>query len=132
MAGMEYRSDMLWELFIQKEFDRKELRFVTDLFRRMVAIPTKLYNRHCDYSIAHRRDHYPRDIIQYSDYEGLRKLACRELSVTYRLDPIMCPEVERIVELLEDKLKAGMKDRLVASLVATHEQTEQKVDEIFR
>ena len=29
MAGMEYRSDMLWELFIQKELDRKELRFVT-------------------------------------------------------------------------------------------------------
>ena len=108
--------------------DRKELRFVTDLFRRVVAIPTKLYNRHCDYSIAHRRDHYPRDIIQYSDYEGLRKLACRELSVTYRLDPLMCPEVE----LLEDKLKAGMKERLVASLVATHEQTEKKVDEIYR
>ena len=44
----------------------------------------------------------------------------------------MCPEVERMADLLEDKLKAGMKERLVASLVATHEQSEQKVDEIYR
>jgi len=131
-AGMEYRSDMLWELFIEKEMERNELRFVTDLFRRVVAMPTKLYNKHWDNFIAHVRDHHPRDILQYSDYEGLRKLACRELSLTYRPDPIMCPEVARKVELPEDKLKAGMKERLVASLVATHEQTEQKVDEIYR
>jgi len=131
-AGMDYRSDMLWELFIEKEMERNELRFVTDLYRRVVAMPTKLYNKHWDNFIAHVRDHHPRDILQYSDYEGLRKLTCRELSLTYRPDPIMCPEVERKVELPEDKLKAGMKERLVASLVATHEQTEQKVDEIYR
>jgi len=131
-AGMEYRSDMLWELFIEKEMERKELRFVTDLFRRVVAMPTKLYNKHWDNFIAHVRDHHPRDILQYSDYEGLRKLTCRELSLTYRPDPIMCPELSRKVELPEDKLKAGMKERLVASLVATHEQTEHKVDDIYR
>lgn len=53
MAGMEYRSDMLWELFIPKELERKELRFVTDLFRRVVAMPTMLYNKHWDNFIAH-------------------------------------------------------------------------------
>ena len=59
-------------------------------------------------------------------------LLLHQTLLTYRPDPIMCPEVERKVELPEDKLKAGMKERLVASLVATHEQTEQKVDEIYR
>jgi pre-mRNA-processing factor 39 len=54
MAGMEYRSDMLWELFIEKEL---------------------LYNKYWDNFIAHVRDHHYRDILQYSDYEGLRKLA---------------------------------------------------------
>merc|ERR1719206_203594 len=131
-AGLEYRADPLWEYFIERETTRENLRFVTDLYRRVVGTPTKLYNKHWDNFIAHVRDHHPRDILQYSDYEGLRKLTCRELSLTYRPDPIMCPEVERKVELPEDKLKAGMKERLVASLVATHEQTEQKVDEIYR
>jgi hypothetical protein len=55
-------------------------------------------------------------------------LLLHQTLLTYRPDPIMCTEVE----LPEDKLKAGMKERLVASLVATHEQTEQKVDEIYR
>ena len=36
------------------------------------------------------------------------------------------------MELPEDKLKAGMKERLVASLVATHQATEGRVDEIYR
>ena len=38
--GMEYRSDMLWELFIGKVPERGQLRYVTDLYRRVVAMPT--------------------------------------------------------------------------------------------
>ena len=129
-AGMEYRSDMLWELFIGKVPERGQLRYVTDLYRRVVARPTKVYNKHWDNYIAHVRDHHPKDILQYSDYEVLRKLTCRELSLTYRPDPIITPEITRKVDLPEDKLKAGMKERLVTSLVAPHEHTEQKVEEI--
>ena len=33
---------------------------------------------------AHVRDHHPRDILLYEDYESLRKLTCRELQLTYR------------------------------------------------
>ena len=72
------------------------------------------------------RDHHPRDILQYEDYESLRQLTCRELGLTYRPDPIVQPEHERMVELPEDTLKAGMKERLVASLVAAHEATEAR------
>jgi hypothetical protein len=64
--------------------------------------------------------------------EVLWKLAYRELSLTYKPDPIMCPEVPRKVELPEDKLKADIKERLVASLVAPHKQTELRVNEIYR
>ena len=38
----------------------------------------------------------------------------------------MEPATERKVELPEDKLKAGMKERLVASLVNSHEATENR------
>ena len=131
-AGLEYRSDVLWELVIEKEAARSEYRYVTDLFRRVLSTPTKLYNKHWDNFIAHVRDHHPRDILQYPDYESLRKLTCRELGLTYRPDPIANPGETRKVELPEDKLKAGMKERLVASMVAIHDDTEKKIDEIYR
>ena len=102
-AGLEYRSDVLWEIVIEKENARSEFRYVTDLFRRVLSTPTKLYNKHWDNFMAHVRDHHPRDILQYPDYEALRKLTCRELGLTYRPDPIsditetrevVLPEVE--------------------------------------
>ena len=130
-AGLEYRADPLWEYFLERETSRENLRFVTDLYRRVVGTPTKLYNKHWDNFIAHVRDHHPRDILQYQDYEGLRRLTCKELGLKYRPDPVIDPK-KRKVELPEDKLKAGMKERLVASLVATHEATEARVDQIYR
>ena len=32
-AGLDYRSDALWEYFIERETSRGDLRFVTDIFR---------------------------------------------------------------------------------------------------
>jgi hypothetical protein len=79
-AGLDYRSDPLWEYFLERETSRANLRFVTDLYRypgpstaslaapvprRVVATPTKLYNKHWDNFIAHVRDHHPRDVLQY-------------------------------------------------------------------
>jgi hypothetical protein len=43
-----FRSDALWEHYIERETEMKHLRFVTDLFRRVISIPTKLYNKHWD------------------------------------------------------------------------------------
>ena len=113
-AGLEYRSDQLWEFYIEKETERKNLRFVTDLFRRVISTPTKLYNKHWDNLIAHVRDYHPRDILQYQDYDSLRRLTCRELGLTYRPDPVSVPEVLRKVEL------------------PSHEATEIMVDQIYR
>ena len=85
-----------------------------------------MYNEHWDNFIAQVRDHHLRGIFQYSYYEGIRKLARREFSRTYRPDPIMCPKVTKKVELAREvKLPETGMESLVASLVATHEQTEQ-------
>ena len=67
---------------------------MTDLFRRVVIgghahnyvyilfQKKKLCNKQWDNFIAHLRDHHSMDILQYPDYEGLRKVSCRELSLT--------------------------------------------------
>ena len=116
------------ELFIEKDRERKEMRFVMDLFRRVVALPNNLSNEHWDNFIAHMRDFHLGETLQFGGYEGFRKLAYRELRLTYKHDPIMCLEVVRKLEPLEDEQKAGMKEMQIA----TNEQTEQKVDKINR
>ena len=53
----DFRSDVLWERYIEWELERKNLRNVTSIYRRLIAIPTKLYNRYLHlihYSIVRR------------------------------------------------------------------------------
>ena len=66
--------------------------------------------------------------MDYENYDRLRKVACAELGLTYRPDPIIEPHTVREVFLPEDKLKAGMKERIVASLVNQHEKCESLVE----
>ena len=66
-------------------------------------------------------------ISDYESYDQLRKITCKELGLTYRPDPIIEPHTVREVFLPEDKLKAGMKERIVASLVNEHEICEEQV-----
>ena len=66
--------------------------------------------------------------MDYESYDKLRKITCSELGLTYRPDPIIEPHTVREVFLPEDKLKAGMKERIVASLVNEHEKCENLVE----
>ncbi len=131
-VGLEYKADPLWERYIEWELERKSLSWVTGIYKRLVGIPMRLYNKHWDNFIAHIRDHHPRDILEYEDYDNLRKITCKELNLTYRPDPVIQPSHERAVVMPEDKLKAGMKERIVASAVADHERCEEEVDKRFR
>ena len=126
-VGLEFRSNPLWERYIEWEMEQKNLVWVTGIFKRLVQIPTSLYNKHWDNFIAHIRDHHPRDILDYKEYEELRKVTCNELGLTYRPDPVVQPSQPREVVMPEDKLKAGMKERIVMSVVDNHEQCEKEV-----
>ena len=127
-VGMDFRSDQLWERYLEWEHERKNLKFITEIYSRLVCIPTRLYNKHWDNFIAHVRDHHPRDIMEYETYDKLRRITCKELGLTYRPDPIVEPHTVREVFLPEDKLKAGMKERIVASCVNNHEKCESQVE----
>jgi tetratricopeptide (TPR) repeat protein len=81
-AGLDFRSDALWERYLEWENEDGHLDNVTAVYKRLVSIPTKLYNRHWDNFIAHIRDHHPRDILEYAQYEELRKVTCHELDLT--------------------------------------------------
>ncbi len=52
-AGTDFRSDKLWDMYLYWEQERKNLRNITALCDRVLAIPTQLYSHHFDkYSLT--------------------------------------------------------------------------------
>jgi pre-mRNA-processing factor 39 len=47
-AGTDFRSDKLWDMQINWEEQNKNLREVTKLYDRLIAIPTQLYSHNFD------------------------------------------------------------------------------------
>lgn len=47
-CGMEFRSDALWEDYLNFETENKKLRLVFNLYGRLLQVPTRLFNRHWD------------------------------------------------------------------------------------
>lgn len=45
-AGMDFRSDKLWELYVEWEREQGDLRAVTGIYDRVLSMPTQLYNHH--------------------------------------------------------------------------------------
>ncbi|XP_040184479.1 pre-mRNA-processing factor 39-like isoform X2 [Rana temporaria] len=45
-SGMEFHSDVLWRMYTEFEIEQKNLKEVTVLFDRVLAIPTQLYKTH--------------------------------------------------------------------------------------
>ena len=45
-AGTDFRSDRLWETFINWETEQQKLANVTAIYDRILGIPTQLYSQH--------------------------------------------------------------------------------------
>ena len=45
-AGMSFKSDKLWDMYLLWEKDNKNLRNITKIYDRLLATPTQLYSHH--------------------------------------------------------------------------------------
>lgn len=45
-AGTDFRSDRLWEAYINWETEQEKLANVTAIYDRILGIPTQLYSQH--------------------------------------------------------------------------------------
>lgn len=45
-AGVDFRSDKLWELYVEWQKEQGELRAVTAIYDRVLTMPTQLYSHH--------------------------------------------------------------------------------------
>lgn len=69
-AGTDFRSDKLWDSYISWE---KDPRKITQLYDRVLKIPTQLYSHHFENFKHHVYIHHPKEIMSLDDFFKLRK-----------------------------------------------------------
>jgi len=45
-TGWDFNSDRLWDLFAEWEKEQANLKFMTNVYDRVLRVPTQLYNTH--------------------------------------------------------------------------------------
>uniref|UniRef100_A0A4W3H874 PRP39 pre-mRNA processing factor 39 homolog (yeast) n=1 Tax=Callorhinchus milii TaxID=7868 RepID=A0A4W3H874_CALMI len=72
-AGTDFRSDRLWETYINWQNESGNLVEVTAIYDRILGIPTQLYSHHFQRFKDHVQNHLPKDIICTEDFMKLRR-----------------------------------------------------------
>ncbi|ODM95808.1 Pre-mRNA-processing factor 39 [Orchesella cincta] len=127
-CGMEFRSDSLWENYMEWETVNKRLKRAFTLYRRLIQVPTRLYNRHWDNVQQLVRDHHPRDFLNYDEYETMRKKGCKKLGFRYKPEPDIELGELRKTSKPEDKLMDYTKTKVTKQLGNFHEKCEEQVN----
>ncbi|KAG8538748.1 hypothetical protein GDO81_022131 [Engystomops pustulosus] len=72
-AGLDFRSDKLWEMYINYEAEQGNLSGVTSIYSRLLGIPTQLYAHHFQRFKEHIQGHLPKVFLTPDKFIELRK-----------------------------------------------------------
>ncbi|XP_049624297.1 pre-mRNA-processing factor 39 isoform X2 [Suncus etruscus] len=72
-AGTDFRSDRLWEMYINWENEQGNLREVTAIYDRILGIPTQLYSHHFQRFKELVQNNLPRDLLTGEQFIQLRR-----------------------------------------------------------
>ncbi|XP_039504709.1 pre-mRNA-processing factor 39 isoform X2 [Pimephales promelas] len=71
-TGWDFNSDRLWDLFAEWEKEQANLKFMTNVYDRVLRVPTQLYNTHYEKLKTHLTSHLPQDILSPEEYSKVR------------------------------------------------------------
>ncbi|XP_029965521.1 pre-mRNA-processing factor 39 isoform X2 [Salarias fasciatus] len=122
-AGTDFRSDRLWESYVNWETEQQKLANVTAVYDRILGIPTQLYSQHFQRFKDHVQTNNPKHFLSEEEFVQLR----RELSKA-SLAAMGGEEAEKRVE---EELPPGTEDLAdPAKRVTEIENMRHKVIEI--
>jgi len=77
-AGLEFKSDKLWDSYISWENQNGNLRAVTAIYDKLISTATQLYSHHWDNYCRHINIHHPKDILGIDEFLKIRtQVLCR-------------------------------------------------------
>lgn len=71
-AGTDFRSDRLWEAYINWETEQEKLANVTAVYDRILGIPTQLYSQHFQRFKDHVQNSNPKHFLSEEEFVQLR------------------------------------------------------------
>ncbi|KAM3603490.1 uncharacterized protein V6R79_023407 [Siganus canaliculatus] len=71
-AGTDFRSDRLWESYINWETEQQKLANVTAVYDRILGIPTQLYSQHFQRFKEHVQSNNPKHFLSEEEFVQLR------------------------------------------------------------
>ncbi|KAI3364436.1 hypothetical protein L3Q82_011233 [Scortum barcoo] len=72
-AGTDFRSDRLWESFVNWETEQQKLANVTAIYDRILGIPTQLYSQHFQRFKDHVQSNNPKHFLSEEEFVQLRQ-----------------------------------------------------------
>ncbi|XP_026853444.2 pre-mRNA-processing factor 39 [Electrophorus electricus] len=99
-AGTDFRSDRLWEAYINWETEQEKLANVTAIYDRILGIPTQLYSQHFQRFKEHVQNNNPKHFLSEEEFVQLRL----ELAAANK------PSAEGEEEVPSEELPPGMED----------------------
>ncbi|XP_044282806.1 pre-mRNA-processing factor 39-like isoform X2 [Varanus komodoensis] len=71
-AGVDFRSDKLWEMYVDWQREQGDLKAITAIYDRVLSTPTQLYSHHWEKFREHVASHSPRDILSTEELVWLQ------------------------------------------------------------
>lgn len=87
-AGTDFRSDKLWDAYLNWETDLKR---ITAIYDRMIRIPLQLYSHHFDRFKKHVLAHHPKEILDLDAFFNLRTEVVKEMDPGLQEDGVERP-----------------------------------------
>ncbi|CAL4099757.1 unnamed protein product [Meganyctiphanes norvegica] len=127
-AGLEFKSDKLWETYINWETAGKRWKNVTQLYERVLATPTSKYMNHWTKFQEHVKKHLPSEVVSVDEFLSLRREVLAELNPTGETPDEAPPGVEaspgedKVGTNVDEETKAIQK-RIIDSRQEIHEKS---------
>lgn len=118
VCGLEFRSDRLWEVYINWEVERDDLRRVFDIYDKLLSIPTQFHTTHWENlnDLVNQND--PKELLTPDEYQQLKTEIFLERKISM--------EVIADIKLTEEEVQA-IRNKTKERRQMVHSQTEKEI-----
>ncbi|KAJ7307495.1 hypothetical protein JRQ81_009517 [Phrynocephalus forsythii] len=107
-AGVDFRSDKLWEMYVEWQREQGDLKAITAIYDRVLSTPTQLYSHHWEKFKEHLASHHPRDILSTEELLWLQTKMASELGAkAAEMETEEAPPGEDVPLKVDSRLEAG-------------------------
>ncbi|XP_067400063.1 pre-mRNA-processing factor 39-like isoform X2 [Emydura macquarii macquarii] len=107
-AGMDFRSDKLWEMYVEWEKEQGDLKAITAIYDRVLSTPTQLYSHHWEKFKEHVMSNSPKDILSAEELLWLQsKITTKSVQKNVETEVEEAPPGEDLPPGVEVKPETG-------------------------